>query len=251
MEGTELARQVLGLSGPRAQVESVLRTLLGTDARFREDGFGRWSLVPDAALGGRRLGDLRYAVVDVETTGSSPRSGHRVTEVALVEVRGSGRVDSFSTLVNPGRPIPRRIQAFTGITDRMVEQAPHFHEVAPELLRRLEGRVFVAHNAPFDWRFVSAELARAGKEAPEGPRLCTVRLARRLLPGIRRHDLDTVTGHLGVPVASRHRALGDADATAQVLLDLLERARTAGVDRLSDLPGLARPSSGGEPSPRG
>lgn len=233
----DLARSVLGLRGNPGAASAAVFALLGPDRRFRVDGEGRWSLAePGARVGSFR--DERFAVVDVETTGGAPTRGHRITEIAVVEVRDGALSDAFHTLVNPGRRIPPRISALTGITDRMVAGAPYFDEVADRVLERLRGRVFVAHNARFDWRFVTAQLADALGEVPDVKRLCTVRMARRLLPELRRRNLDAVTRHFGLEVASRHRALGDAEATARVLLRLLDRAEARGLADLVALRGF-------------
>lgn len=231
----ELAREVLGLEGHPGAASSAVFALLGGDERFRVDGEGRWSLGPGGAHLGRPLASLPFAVVDVETTGGPSRSGHRVIEIAVVEVRDGAVAADFRTLVNPGRGIPRMIQSMTGITPAMLAGAPEFQHVAPEVLRRLEGRVFVAHNARFDWRFVADELLRAGWEPPEMERLCTVRMARRLVPGLRRRNLDAVTRHFGIPVPGRHRAWGDAMATARVLVRLLDEAGLRGIHDLESL----------------
>jgi DNA polymerase-3 subunit epsilon len=106
---------------------------------------------------------LEFVVVDVETTGASWLQGDRVTEICAVRVRGDGAIlDEYRTLVNPERPIPYEITTLTSITCDMVQRAPRFCEVAAEVARALAGAVFVAHNASFDWRFVRAELKRAG-----------------------------------------------------------------------------------------
>jgi DNA polymerase-3 subunit epsilon len=180
---------------------------------------------------------LSYAVVDVETTGGAYSRGHRITEIAVVAVVDGVISGDFRTLVNPGRTIPPRIAELTGIHDGMVAGAPFFEDVAPELLTWLRGRVFVAHNISFDWGFVSAQLADAVGEVPEGPRLCTVQMAKRLAPGLTRRNLDAVASHFGIPIHARHRAHGDALATARVLLRLLDEARAQGI---SDLVGLQR-----------
>ncbi len=117
----------------------------------------------------------------------------------------------------------------------MVAEAPFFEDVADELLDRLEGRVFVAHNVSFDWRFVSSQLADAVGHVPDGPRLCTVQLARRLAPELKRRNLDAVANHFGIPIQARHRAYGDALATARILLRLLDAAEVRGA---GDLPAL-------------
>lgn len=236
----DLARRVLGLTGNPGAASAAVFSLLGVDPRFQVDGQGWWSLVENAPPFGEELGALRYAVVDVETTGGSPDRGHRITEIAVVEVRDGAVFEDFHTLVNPGRSIPLRIAQLTGITDSMVANAPFFDEVAPELFDRLDGRVFVAHNASFDWRFVSYQMRDALGSVPEEPRLCTVQLARRLAPDLRRRNLDAVATHFGVPIHGRHRAFGDALATARVLLRLLDAARSRGASDLTSLQFLTR-----------
>lgn len=231
----DLARDVLRVRGHAGAASAAIFSLLGADARFRVDGQGFWSLAPGADHLGRPLGALRYAVVDVETTGGGHGSGHRVIEIAIVEVSGGAIVDEWRSLVNPGRGIPYGVQNLTGITPGMVAVAPYFEHLADEVAGRLEGRVFVAHNVAFDWRFVSQELGRAGNEVPRMHRLCTVRMARRLVPGLRRRNLDALTRHFGVPVHGRHRAYGDALATARVLLRMLDEAQGRGVGDLEAL----------------
>ncbi|MFP3947626.1 MAG: PolC-type DNA polymerase III [Longimicrobiales bacterium] len=231
----DLAREVLGLEGNPGAASAAVFTLLRSDARFRVDREGVWKLRDGVEGPGRSLRDEAYAVVDVETTGTSHRRGARITEVAVVEVRNGIVGDTFRTLVNPGRAIPPRISEMTEITDEMVSVAPYFDHVADEVLRRLSGRVFVAHNVSFDWGFVSSQLAEAVGEVPDGPRLCTVRMARRLVPGLRKRNLDAVTAHYGIDVEARHRAYGDALATARILLRLLDEAEARGVGTLGTL----------------
>jgi DNA polymerase-3 subunit epsilon len=155
----------------------------------------------------------RIAFVDVETTGGSPLAA-RITEVGVVSVLAGApgeppRVEEWSSLVNPGVPIPPEIRFLTGITDAMVAAAPAFEEIAPELLARLQGAVFVAHHARFDYGFVKQSFARAGIDF-HARTLCTVRLSRLLYPDRTGHSLDAITLRHGLPVAGRHRALGDA-----------------------------------------
>ena len=173
-----------------------------------------------------QLDSLSYTVVDVETTGGSPAGGHRITEIAAVRVENGEVRDVFQTLINPQRPIPPFITALTSINWEMVKDAPKFGDVCEELLARMEGTIFVAHNAAFDWRFVAAEVARATGQRIEGRRLCTVRLARAVLPQLRRKSLDWVATHYGVEIEGRHRAGGDALATAHCLLRMLRSAAT-------------------------
>jgi DNA polymerase-3 subunit epsilon len=210
--------------------------LLGGDARFfrRIDGF--WELAkPAAVLSTRTLSDLSYVVVDVESTGVRAIDGDRITEVAVVLVKnGEARV-VFDSLVNPERPIPREISTLTGISWEMVRNAPRFGDIAHQLAGALEGHVFVAHNAAFDWRFISHEMQRATGRPLDGARLCTVKLTRRLVPTLYRRSLDAVTEYFGVRIKARHRAGGDAIATAEVFIRLLSAAQDFGLDTLDDL----------------
>lgn len=231
----ELARDVLGLSGHAGAASAAVFHLLGSDARFRVDRDGVWSMDPSLAPLGDPLSEVGFAVVDVETTGGGVAHGHRITEIAVVEVRGGSVVDEWQTLVNPGRRIPPGVTALTGITDAMVAGAPLFEDIAEEVARRLEGKVFVAHNVAFDWAFVSGELLRTAGEAPDPVRLCTIRMVRRLVPELRHRNLDVVSRHFGVQVLGRHRAYGDALATARVLLRLLDEAAGRGLDDLAAL----------------
>lgn len=231
----DLARDVLGLNGHSGAASAAVFQLLGTDPRFRVDAAGVWTLDPGLAPLGQSLDDVGFAVVDVETTGGGMEYGHRITEIAVVEVRGGRIVDEYQTLVNPGRYIPPGVIALTGITNEMVAAAPYFDHVADEVLARLEGRVFVAHNVGFDWAFVAAELNRALGQAPEVVRMCTVRMVRRFVPDLRHRNLDVVTRYFGVDVHARHRAYGDALATARVLLRLLDEARGRGLDDVATL----------------
>ncbi len=159
--------------------------------------------------------DRDFACVDLETTGGNA-SWHRIIEIGVVELDRDGTRREWSTLVNPGVRIPPQIEAFTGISNEMVADAPPFEQVRQELLERLAGRVFVAHNARFDYGFIRAELARL--ELGYSARvLCTVKLSRRLFPAERLHNLDVVMARHGLDCSARHRALGDA----RVLVELL------------------------------
>lgn len=183
-----------------------------------------------------QLRSLEYAVVDVETTGGSAARGHRITEVCAVCLDGNGRfIGEFRSLVNPFRPIPPSITRITNITDSMVSEAPSFRDIAPELRRWLEGRVFVAHNAGFDWRFVGFEMEDATGLRIEAPVLCTVRMARRLVPEIRSRSLDALQYFFDVPNEARHRAYGDARATARVFRKLMRRVEERTIARWDEL----------------
>lgn len=176
--------------------------------------------------------DVSFLVVDVETTGGSAWAGDRITEVAAVLVRAGEVREAFHSLINPGRPIPPFITQLTGIDNAMVRDAPQFGDIAGALAYEMVGRVFVAHNARFDWNFLSAEYDRVLSEPLKSltrDQLCTVRLARRFLSHLPRRNLDAVAHHYGVEIQGRHRAMGDARATAHVLLGLLKDAERRGV----------------------
>ena len=227
----DIAREVLGLSRATGVVaERLVTALLGADPRFTFDVEGRWAWVSEPALGAVPLADLRFAVVDVETTGMRARAGDRITELAVVHVDQGVATVVLDSLVNPEVPIPAFISALTGIDDAMVRGAPRFDELADQVLAALDGRVFVAHNARFDWAFVSAEIERAGAMAPRVQRLCTVRMTRALVPELERRNLDSVMHFFGIETDRRHRAAGDALATAAVLRRLLARAEEQGID---------------------
>ncbi len=183
------------------------------------------------------LDELPLVVVDVETTGVRAWGGDRVTEIATVEVRGGDVGRTWSTLVYPERPIPHWITSLTGISDEMVRDAPPFRAVAERVRRRLAAGVFVGHNASFDWRFLDAELVRSTGDGAhvDARRLCTVRLARVFLRRLRRRSLDHVARFYGITISGRHRALGDAVATAHCLTRLLQAAQDAGIATLDDL----------------
>lgn len=232
---TLICHTIVGLPGaPSAVCERVAIALLSADPRVRRLSDGRWGLVPEAQ-GSPLLDECAFAVVDVETTGMRAGGGDRITEIAVVVVQGGRCEVVFESLVNPGRPIPPMIRTITGITDEMVRNAPSFAEVADQVVAALAGRIFVAHNARFDWNFLSAELRRARDLALDGPRLCTVRLARRLLRGVRSCGLDSLQEHFGLENAARHRAGGDALVTAEVLARLLRLAREDGARTLQDV----------------
>jgi DNA polymerase-3 subunit epsilon len=245
-ESSALIASVCQLSAvPALVAEHMAVTLLHGHPRFVRTAAGQWRLSEPAPPGWYAsapeheplLSSLSFAVVDVETTGGRPDTGDRITEIAVVTVRDGAVIDVFETLVNPERSIPTFITRLTNISWEMVCDKAPFRDVCEEVLRALDGNVFVAHNANFDWRFVSAEVARSTGRELTGRRLCTVRLSRRILPQLRSRSLDWVARHYGVeiPPGKRHRAAGDALATAHCLLRLLEDARAHGCERWSEL----------------
>jgi len=155
----------------------------------------------------------KLAFIDVETTGANPLVD-RVTEIAILRVEHGELVERWSSLVNPGMPIPPTIQTFTGITDRMVAGAPAFAELADGIRALFADCVFVAHNARFDYGFVKNEFRRIGEDF-DAPVLCTVKLSRALFPQHHRHGLDALIARHDLVCAARHRAMGDTEALLQ------------------------------------
>ena len=231
---------MLGLSRtPKIAAERLALALVGEDPHVSRTDDGRWTLA--AMSPSPALEHCRFAVVDVETTGCSPRQGDRVIEIAVVAV-ADGRVDLvYDRLLDPGMPVPPRVTVLTGISSAMVAGQAGFADVTDDLLRVLAGTVFVAHNARFDWAFLVQEFRRSRGLELQGPRLCTVRLARRLLPPMESRALDHVADHFGVEISARHRAAGDALATAKILQRFLALAREAGARTLADMAAYCAP----------
>lgn len=162
-----------------------------------------------------------YAIVDIETTGGYAEN-HRITEVAIYHHDGLQVTDAFHTLINPGRNIPHYITGLTGITSEMVFNSPAFEEVADEIFQRLNGKIFVAHNAHFDYSFLKKEFEQVGVNL-QTKKLCTVKLSRKIIPGLRSYSLGSLAESLGIEITNRHRAGGDAAATARIFDYLLKR----------------------------
>ena len=224
--------------------EHMATALFAGHKRFVRDGIGRWCLRDGTATAwpsiARTLMQESFAVVDVESTGSRHTAGDRITEIAVVVVKNGVATTAFETLINPDRPIPPMISSLTNITSSMVRSAPRFRDVCDQLIGTLEGHIFVAHNATFDWRFINAEIERARGRRMHGRTLCTVRMAKKLAPQIRRKNLDAVAFHYGIEIVGRHRAGGDARATAEVLLRLLRAAEDNEIETFADLDQLLR-----------
>lgn len=164
---------------------------------------------------------MEFAVVDIETTGSTPQSAG-ITEIAIVIHNGVEVTGKYVTLINPRQKIPPFIVNMTGISDAMVANAPLFEEVAPQIYNLLNGRIFVAHNVSFDYSFVHYLLGKCGFQW-SAPKLCTIKLSRRVFPGLEKYGLGSLTRDLGIRIEGRHRAWGDAAATAQVLTMAIEK----------------------------
>lgn len=160
-----------------------------------------------------------YAIVDIETTGGYA-ANNDITELAIVLHDGNRIIDRFESLVKPEREIPYFIQVLTGITPAMVENAPSFSDLAPRIFELLSESVFIAHNVNFDYSFLKHHLSNAGFELAVN-KLCTVRLARKVFPGLGSYSLGKLCRHFGIIMENRHRAGGDADATVRLFEHIL------------------------------
>lgn len=172
-----------------------------------------------------------YAIVDIETTGGSPASD-KITEIAIIIHDGRKITDEFTTLVNPERDIPYYITALTGITNEMVADAPKFYEVARKIVELTDQKTFVAHNSGFDYSFIRNEFKSLGYKF-QREQLCTVKLSRKLIPGLKSYSLGIICNELGIEIRNRHRAAGDAIATARLFDILIDLNNTNGLDLFS------------------
>ncbi|WP_214740300.1 MULTISPECIES: ATP-dependent DNA helicase DinG [unclassified Exiguobacterium] len=166
-----------------------------------------------------------YVIVDLETTGHSVKSGDELIEFAAVVVQEGEVIERYSTLIRPSRPIPPFITQLTTISDADVSDAPLFEEVIPDIWKMLDGRVFVAHNVTFDLTFLNESLEQAGYLPFQGRAIDTVELARILYPTLESHALEALSDTFDLLHTDAHRALSDAEATAELFIRMLDRLR--------------------------
>ena len=214
--------------------EKFLARLLGGDPNFiYQPDERRWSLKANEALA-LSVGDASYVVVDLETTGGRPGPG-TIIEIGAYRMIGQRMAESFQSLIRPNRPIPRFVSGLTSITNEMVAEAPPIEAVLPGFRNFLGDAVMVAHNAPFDFAFLDFEFRRVFGLGLTNRVLCTLALARRMLPSLRRRRLDALAEHFGLSTAGRHRGLGDARMAAELLSIFLDNAVKMGLHRLDRL----------------
>jgi len=170
---------------------------------------------------GLNLPFMRFAIVDIETTGGSPKNS-KITEIAVYVHDGKEIVDEFVSLVNPETKIPEFITKLTGISDKMVSEAPKFYEIAKKVIEITENCIFVAHNVGFDYNILRNEYKTLGFDYRR-PHLCTVRASRFVIPGMASYSLGKLTAELGIKIKGRHRAGGDALATAHLFTLLIKK----------------------------
>jgi len=212
--------------------KSDLKVIYGVEAYLIDD-LGNAVFSPR----GQNLDDT-YVVFDIETTGLS-KEKEMITEIGAVKVADGKIIDRFSTFVNPQRPISAEITKLTGITDDMVKDAPTIENVLPEFLKFCEDTVLVAHNASFDTGFIRIAAERAGLGELHHTIVDTLELARALLPELNKHKLDIVCEHLGVTLNEHHRAVNDAEATAEVFIKFLDMLAEKKIFTLDEINVLA------------
>lgn len=198
---------------------------------------------------GTLLQSQAFVVVDIETTGLAP-PGDSITEIAALRIESGSVIDRYTTLINPGRPIPLQIQQLTGITDAMVADAPRIAQVMPQFEDFVGLAPIVAHHSSFDRRFLD-HYARVvlGSELINAD-VCTVRLARRLLPNLKSRSLGPLTQHMGISIQDRHRAMGDAEATAEVFLRFFRQLDEQGIQDLRSLIDFQRSAASRQRTPQ-
>ena len=212
--------------------KSDLKVIYGVEAYLIDD-LGNAVFSPR----GQNLDDT-YVVFDIETTGLS-KEKEMITEIGAVKVADGKIIERFSTFVNPQRPISAEITKLTGITDDMVKDAPTIENVLPEFLKFCEDTVLVAHNASFDTGFIRIAAERAGLGELHHTIVDTLELARALLPELNKHKLDIVCEHLGVTLNGHHRAVNDAEATAEVFIKFLDMLAEKKIFTLDEINVLA------------
>jgi len=162
-----------------------------------------------------------YTIIDIETTGQASSIG-KITEIAIFVHNGFEITDSFTSLINPECYIPGFITNLTGIDNEMVKTAPKFYEVARKIVEITQDKVFVAHNANFDYKFIQEEFKQLGYDY-QRKTMCTVRMGRKFLPGYKSYSLGKLCSELGISINGRHRAAGDALATVCLFEIILAR----------------------------
>ncbi|HVM95902.1 MAG TPA: exonuclease domain-containing protein, partial [Candidatus Acidoferrales bacterium] len=223
-----------------------LQTLLGSDSRFvcRPEE-GTWVARAHETLA-RPLAQTRFVVVDLETTGMGVTASG-IIEIGAVRIENGKIVDQFSQLINPGVAVPPFVSYLTGISDVMLADQPRIDAVWPRFVEYVGDDVLLAHNAPYDMGYLNAAaLAFHGRPLPN-PHLCSLKLARRLVPESKRRGLDALAALFGVPQSDRHRALGDARITVEVFFHLLERMSAQGILRLDQAIELQHRARDGRP----
>ena len=230
---TEITESIFHLSNATPELAaSLVGDLVHNDPRFIPTQ--EYLTVKADAVETESLRDIEFVVMDIEAIAGKSRPT-RIIEIGACRVSRGRIVDKFESLVNPERSIPPFISTLTGITEEMLVSAPTFAEIANRWLAFAGDAVLAAHNSEFDVTLLNQEIARVFPGCRmRNSEICTVQLARRVLPNLEKHHLDAMAEHFGFQVTGRHRAAGDARATARVLLHLLDELEINGVETLGE-----------------
>lgn len=230
---TEITESIFHLTNATPELAaSLVGDLVQNDPRFIPSE--QYLTVKDNELETQSLRDVEFVVIDIEAIAGKSRPT-RIIEIGACRVAKGRIVDEFETLVNPDAPLPPFISTLTGIRDEMLASAPPFSEIANRWLSFAGDTVLAAHNSNFDVTLLNQEIARVFPGCRmRNSEICTVQLARRVLPNLEKHHLDAMAEHFGFQVTGRHRAAGDARATARVLIHLLDELEIRGVKTLGE-----------------
>lgn len=210
------------------------------DSRFLECSRNHWYVVPLQQLGDNLpLEDVSFVITDIETTGPS-KGNDRMIDLAAIKYKGGKIIDQFETLLNPQIRIPSMITYLTGIKPSMVENSPLVEEELPNFLNFLDGNIFVAHNLTFDYFFIAHEAYRLGFAMPKCLSLCTLRIARKLLPHVKSKGLNGLADHYQYEIEGRHRAMSDVLATRHFFEIFLQKLKRQEINTLHQLIGYQR-----------
>jgi len=230
---TEITESIFHLTNATSELAaSLVGDLVQNDPRFVASG--QYLTVKANELETQSLRDVEFVVIDIEAIAGKSRPT-RIIEIGACRITAGRIVDEFETLVNPDTSLPPFISTLTGITEEMLASAPPFAEIANRWLSFAGDAVLAAHNSNFDVTLLNQEIASVFPGCRmRNSEICTVQLARRVLPNLEKHHLDALAGHFGFQVTARHRAAGDARATARVLLHLLDELERRSVKTLAE-----------------
>ena len=187
---------------------------------------------------GDSLESLSYVILDIETTGLEPTL-EEITEVGAIKTKGPELQNMFSSLIKPNKSISPEITRITGIDDEMVKDAPTAQKVLSKFHEFIGESILVAHNASFDMGFIKHHLKQLNNLEINNSIVCTVKIARYLLPNLHNHKLHTVGSHFGFEIKNRHRAMGDAELTYQIWTKFIDLLKEKGINNKHDLDALA------------
>tara|TARA_Y100000589_G_scaffold94300_1_gene89120 strand:- start:4047 stop:5774 length:1728 start_codon:yes stop_codon:yes gene_type:complete len=217
------------------QPQKHVRKILSQDPRFSEFSDGIWRIAQWPYQPDQKLNNIKYCIFDLETTGGVPPL-HRIIEIGACKMVNGEIIDTYDALVNPERPIPDYVRKLTGIRNKDLANARDLKEVLEEFVKFSDGCVLVAHNASFDVNFINSECTRILGNPIDAPNLCTLKMSKFLVRECGSHKLEAMAEFFKVNLGPRHRALGDATMTAQILVHLLDRAKVSlETDILQDL----------------